>query len=98
MPITAAQLKAARAQVGWSQEDLASVADVEVLTIVNFENGKSSPADPVLNDIRIALEAAGADLAASRRLHTAASNQPVINDEPAVPPTPPDEPYDGSPL
>jgi hypothetical protein len=35
---------------------------VDVLTIVNFENGKTTPAFPVLSDIRIALEAAGADL------------------------------------
>jgi DNA-binding XRE family transcriptional regulator len=62
VPQTLAQLKAARAQVGWSQEDVASVADIDLLTIVKSEAGKTTPSRDVLNDIRIALEAAGADL------------------------------------
>jgi transcriptional regulator with XRE-family HTH domain len=57
--ITPDQLKAARAQLDWSQDD---VAGVDILTILKFENGKSTPNRDVLNDIRIALQAAGADL------------------------------------
>jgi transcriptional regulator with XRE-family HTH domain len=55
------QLKAARAQTGWSQDDVASAAGVDVSTVVNLEDGKNHPARPVLNDIRVVLEAAGAD-------------------------------------
>ena len=62
MPLTPAQLKAARAQVGWSQADVASVADIDLPTIVDFESAKCTPSRDVLIDIRIALEAAGADL------------------------------------
>ena len=62
MAITPDQLKAARAQLDWSQDDVAGVAGVDILTIVKFENGKTTPHRDVLNDIRIALEAAGADL------------------------------------
>jgi DNA-binding XRE family transcriptional regulator len=62
LPITAVQLKAARAQLDWSQVDATGVAAVDLLTIVKFENGKTTPSRDVLNDIRIALEAAGADL------------------------------------
>ena len=62
MPITPTQLKAARAQIGWSQADVASVADIDLPTLVDFERGKTTPNRDVLNDIRIALEAAGADL------------------------------------
>jgi transcriptional regulator with XRE-family HTH domain len=62
MAITAAQLKAARARLNWSQDDVANVVGVDVLTIVGFENGKRKPDSRALADIQIALESAGADL------------------------------------
>jgi DNA-binding XRE family transcriptional regulator len=62
MTLTPVQLKAARGKLEWSKGNIAGVARVGRLTFVNFENGKTTPAFPVLSDIRIALEAAGADL------------------------------------
>jgi len=100
MAITAAQLKAARARLDWSQDDVASVVGVDVLTIVNFENGRRKPDSQTLADIQIALDAAGADLKSLDASMVAAARvgrQP-ISDEAAIPPIPPNDPYDGSPV
>jgi DNA-binding XRE family transcriptional regulator len=81
MTLTAAQLKAARARLDWSQDDVASVVGVDVLTIVNFENGKKKPDPPILVDIRIALEAAGVNLSLESRAERGAT---TMSDEAAV--------------
>ncbi len=59
MPISAAQCRAARALVGWSQDQLADASKVAKATIANFELGKRTPYDRTLADIAAALEAAG---------------------------------------
>ncbi len=58
--IEAAQVRAARALIGWSQAELADVADVAVSVIDRFETGQrdSIPAETV-GKIRTALESAG---------------------------------------
>lgn len=43
LPITPAQIRAARAGLGWLQSDLASRAGVHVRTIKQIENGKAAP-------------------------------------------------------
>jgi hypothetical protein len=53
LPLTAAELKAPRAQLRRSQDDGASVAGMI---------GNNAPTSPILKYNRIALEAAGADL------------------------------------
>lgn len=55
----AAQCRAARAMLGWSQQDLCSKAGVARKTLVDFEGGKSTPYPRTLKDIRETLEAAG---------------------------------------
>jgi transcriptional regulator with XRE-family HTH domain len=61
MTITAEQVKAARAQVGWSQGQLAEAARVSAITVKRFEasgaffNGHSSTCEK----LQAALEAAG---------------------------------------
>jgi transcriptional regulator with XRE-family HTH domain len=100
MAITAAQLKAARARLNWSQDDVANVVGVDVLTIVGFENGKRKPDSRTLVDIQIALEAAGADLKSldgSKVSATRVGRRP-ISDGAAIPPIPPNDSYDGSPV
>ena len=59
MSISAAQCRAARALVGWSQDRLAEASKVAKATIANFELGKRTPYDRTIADIASALEAAG---------------------------------------
>ena len=53
------QCRAARAWLGWSQDDLAKRASVGLSTLKDFENGKRSPMRNNLEAIRAALEGAG---------------------------------------
>jgi transcriptional regulator with XRE-family HTH domain len=61
MTITAAQLKAARQLLGWSQDDVAAASGLETPTIFHFEHGKQLPSRAAIADIRLTLEAAGVD-------------------------------------
>jgi transcriptional regulator with XRE-family HTH domain len=61
--ITAAQVRAARALLAWSQRDLASKAQVATSTVADFERGYRVPVQNSLDAIREALEAAGVTLA-----------------------------------
>ncbi len=59
--IEAAQVRAARALIGWSQAKLAATAGVPVSTINEFETGAPDPiANEAFDKVRIALETAGA--------------------------------------
>lgn len=60
--ITAAQCRAARALLGWSQDQLAEVSKVGKATIATFETGKRAPYERTLLDLRSALEDAGVSL------------------------------------
>ena len=59
MNITFQQCRAARALLGWSQDQLAEAAKVAKATIANFEAGKRVPYDRTLADLQAALEKAG---------------------------------------
>jgi transcriptional regulator with XRE-family HTH domain len=59
MSLSAAQCRAARALIAWSQDQLASASKVAKATIANFEAGKRAPYDRTLADLRTALESAG---------------------------------------
>jgi len=59
MPMSPAQCRAARALIGWSQDQLSSASKVAKATIANFEAAKRSPYDRTLADLQAALEAAG---------------------------------------
>lgn len=61
MPITAAQSRAARALLNWSQTDLCTAANVGRATLTNFEGEKSTPYERTLRDIQRALESAGVE-------------------------------------
>jgi len=54
----------ARAALNWSLQDLAKAARVHRNTISNFETGKFSGSEDVLEAIRAALEAAGVEFIA----------------------------------
>ncbi|MER8917677.1 helix-turn-helix domain-containing protein [Mesorhizobium sp. M0761] len=62
MKISPSQCRAARALVGWSQDQLAAASQVAKTTIANFEAGKRTPYDRTLVDLQAALEAAGVEL------------------------------------
>ncbi len=55
------QLRAGRALIGWSQDQLATASKVAKTTIANFEAEKRRPYDRTLVDLRAALEAAGVE-------------------------------------
>jgi len=57
--LTARQIKAARALLDWSQDDLASSSGLSVATIRKIELGHISPRDKTAHDIRQAFENAG---------------------------------------
>ncbi len=57
--ITPALCRAARALLGWNQDELAKAAKVAVNTLRSFESGKSLPVTNNLDAIQASLEAAG---------------------------------------
>ncbi|WP_420334930.1 helix-turn-helix domain-containing protein [Roseibium sp.] len=57
--INSKQCRAARAWLGWSQDDLAEKAECARRTIAAFEQEKSVPFDRTLRDIQKTLEDAG---------------------------------------
>lgn len=57
--ISPAQCRAARALLGWSQDELARVSKVSKATLANFELDKRTPYDRTLVDLQKAFEAAG---------------------------------------
>ena len=61
MELTAAQCRAARGLIGWSQQRLATASKVAKPTIANFEAGKSTPYERTANDLIAALESASVE-------------------------------------
>ena len=59
MSLTAAQCRAARALLKWSQDKLAEASKVGTSTVGNFEREIRIPHDHILADMRSALESAG---------------------------------------
>jgi transcriptional regulator with XRE-family HTH domain len=57
--LTAAQCRAARALLDWSQQALADAAKVGNATIRNFESGKTAPQNATLEMLQQALGKAG---------------------------------------
>lgn len=53
------QLRAARALLNWSQDDLAKEANVAVMMIKNFERSLSDPRISSMNKLKATLERAG---------------------------------------
>src|SRR5258705_442536 len=70
--ITAAQCRAARGLLGWSQLDLAESAGIAVITVHQFEAGASRPRRATVDVIRRAFESAGV-----RIIHLAITNVPA---------------------
>lgn len=59
--ISMAQIRAARALLGWTQTDLAAASEVALPTIKRYETGARAPIPVILAAIRSALEDAGAE-------------------------------------
>ena len=57
--IDAAQMRAARALIGWRMEDLAERAGVSLASIKNIERGATDPRASTLRAIQAALEDGG---------------------------------------
>jgi transcriptional regulator with XRE-family HTH domain len=57
--ITPAQIKAARALIGWKQADLAKAAQLSLTALNNIERGEADPKSSTLLRIQQALEANG---------------------------------------
>ncbi|MFI4985831.1 MAG: multiprotein-bridging factor 1 family protein [Alphaproteobacteria bacterium] len=59
--ITPAQIRAARALLGWKQADLAAASGVSEITVKNIERGATDARGSTLGKIEAAVEAAGAE-------------------------------------
>jgi len=59
--ITSAQCRAARGLIGWSQQQLASKAQVGIVTVHQLEAGTSEPRHSTLDVIKRAFELAGVE-------------------------------------
>ena len=57
--ITPAQIRAARALIGWKQTDLAGASGISEMSIKNIERGATDPRASTLLAIQTALEGAG---------------------------------------
>jgi predicted transcriptional regulator len=57
--ITRAQIRAARALIGWSQADLAHASGVSQVAIKNLERGSTDPRLSTLSSIQAAFDQAG---------------------------------------
>ena len=57
--ITRAQIRAARALIGWTQTDLAQASGISQVAIKNFERGATDPRASTLTSIQDALDEAG---------------------------------------
>lgn len=59
MSLSPEQCRAARALLGWSQDQLSARSSVAKATVANFEAGKRTPYDRTLADLKTAFEHAG---------------------------------------
>jgi transcriptional regulator with XRE-family HTH domain len=66
MAITAAQLKAARQLLGWSQTQLAAEARVSPTTVSHCESGRHRASPRIVSAIQRTLEAAGVEFTNGR--------------------------------
>lgn len=57
--INSAQIRAARALLGWKQTDLAKAAEISEMSVKNIERGATDPRRSTLEAIQTALETAG---------------------------------------
>lgn len=67
LPITPAQIRAARAGLGWLQTDLAQRAGVHVRTIKQIESEKTAPQQATATGILRAFTAAGVSFGSDGR-------------------------------
>lgn len=65
--ITAKQIRAARAMVGWTQDKLASEAGLSLAVVNNVERDVTDPRRSTINAIQMALENAGVEFLAERQ-------------------------------
>ncbi len=64
MKLHAAQVRAARALIGWSRDHLSERSGVSTATLDRFEADKTKPQARAIEAIRAALEAAGVEFIA----------------------------------
>lgn len=57
--ITSAQIRAARALIGWKQSDLARESGISEISIKNIERGATDPRSSTLDAIQTAFDKAG---------------------------------------
>jgi len=76
--INARQIRAARALLAWSQEDLASTSDLSIATIRKIEAGHISPRDKTMKSIVSALEEADIEFTDSTGVRLRSNQMDVI--------------------
>jgi hypothetical protein len=97
MILTSDQVRAARKLLGWSSIKTAVQSSVGVNLIKGFEGGRRKLEPQALARLQSSFEAAGVEFKAD-----IAGRSGIVlrtgGDEAAIPPIPPDEAYDGSPV
>jgi transcriptional regulator with XRE-family HTH domain len=83
--LTPKHVRAARALLAWSQQDLAKAADVATSTVADFERGKRTPVANNAQAIRGALEGAGIQFLSSGAVIGPALPTIAASDRPAAP-------------
>jgi hypothetical protein len=97
MILTSDQVRAARKLLGWSSIKTAVQSSVGVNLIKGFEGGRRKLEPQALARLQSSFEAAGVEF----KVDNAGGSGVTLgasSDEAAIPPIPPEEPYDGSPL
>lgn len=83
LQLDAAQVRAGRALLAWSQQDLARTAKVGTSTVADFERGQRSPNQESTDLIRVAFEGAGIEFTAGGVTFSCAQRmKPVIGGKP----------------
>ena len=74
--LTGKQCAAARERLGWSRRELAEIALVAERTVAALEDGRSEPHPRAVENVRLALEAAGAQFGEGAERRRSAAAEP----------------------
>ena len=81
--VSASQIRAARALLDWSQEDLASASDLSIATIHKIESGQISPRNKTISSIISTMEQANIEFTSPMGVQLKSNDVRVLEGEDA---------------